>query len=135
MEELYDLRKDPQQLINVADKAEYSRTKATMQQALRKWMRETGDPRASGSADPWDRYPYYGPAGRDREPEEFRQPVGGQLQPIGITFEARRRRTELTAPKGTSAEAEQHAARSRQGSRRTQKRARPLKTAPWSPSA
>jgi arylsulfatase A-like enzyme len=65
-EELYDLRKDPQQLINVADKAEYSRTKATMQQALLKWMRDTGDPRASGNVDPWDRYPYYGPAGRDR---------------------------------------------------------------------
>jgi N-sulfoglucosamine sulfohydrolase len=65
-EELYDLRKDPQQLENVASKPEYSSAKTRLQTSLQKWMRETGDPRAAANADPWDRYPYFGPAGRGR---------------------------------------------------------------------
>jgi N-sulfoglucosamine sulfohydrolase len=65
-EELYDLRKDPQQLNDVAGQAEYSRAKALLQKALLKWMRDTADPRASGNVDSWDRYPYFGSPGRDR---------------------------------------------------------------------
>jgi N-sulfoglucosamine sulfohydrolase len=65
-EELFDLRKDPQQLDNVAAKPEYAGTKRDLRAALLKWMRETHDPRAASSANPWDRYPYFGPAGRDR---------------------------------------------------------------------
>ena len=66
-EELYDLRKDPQQLENVAGKVEYSGAQAVLQTALLNWMRETNDPRARAStADPWDHYPYYGARGRDR---------------------------------------------------------------------
>ena len=65
-EELYDLRKDPQQLDNVAAKPEYAGTKRDLRAALLKWMRETDDPRAANSANPWDRYPYFGPGGRDR---------------------------------------------------------------------
>ena len=65
-EELYDLRKDPQQLDNVAAKPEYAGTKRDLRAALLKWMRETNDPRAANSENPWDRYPYFGPAGRDR---------------------------------------------------------------------
>jgi arylsulfatase A-like enzyme len=65
-EELYDLRKDPQQLENVAEKPEYSRAKTALQRDLLTWMRETNDPRAGENAEPWDRYPYYGPAARDR---------------------------------------------------------------------
>ncbi len=65
-EELYDLRKDPQQLENVASKPEYSGTKTVLQMGLLNWMRQTGDPRAAANTDPWDRYPYFGPAGRDR---------------------------------------------------------------------
>jgi len=65
-EELYDLRKDPQQLENVASKPEYSGTKTVLQMGLLNWMRQTGDPRTAANTDPWDRYPYFGPAGRDR---------------------------------------------------------------------
>ncbi len=65
-EELYDLRKDPEQLENVAAKREYAGAKAALQQSLQTWMRDTRDPRAAADSDPWDRYPYFGPAGRDR---------------------------------------------------------------------
>jgi len=65
-EELFDLRKDPQQLDNVAAKREYAAAKSDLRAALLKWMRETHDPRAANSVSPWDRYPYFGPAGRDR---------------------------------------------------------------------
>ena len=65
-EELYDLRKDPAQINNVADRPEYAAAKTILQTALQNWMRETHDPRATGGGDAWDRYPYFGTAGRDR---------------------------------------------------------------------
>ncbi len=65
-EELYDLRKDPHQLENLAAKPEYARTKNALRSDLLNWMRGTRDPRAVNRADPWDHYPYFGPAGRDR---------------------------------------------------------------------
>ena len=65
-EELYDLRKDPHELENVAARSEYADSKRALHSALLNWMRETQDPRATRGADPWDRYPYFGPAGRDR---------------------------------------------------------------------
>jgi arylsulfatase A-like enzyme len=65
-EELYDLRKDPAQLENVAGKPEYSGARTLLQTALAEWMRQTTDPRATGAAEPWDHYPYFGPTGRDR---------------------------------------------------------------------
>jgi N-sulfoglucosamine sulfohydrolase len=65
-EELYDLRKDPYQLENVAGKPEYAGAKTVMQVALLNWMRETNDPRAGVNNDPWDRYPYYGAPGKER---------------------------------------------------------------------
>ncbi|MGH9939753.1 MAG: sulfatase family protein, partial [Blastocatellia bacterium] len=63
-EEVYDLRKDAGQLNNVAEKAEYAKAKKRLQAALDKWMRETGDPRATTDGDRWDRYPYFGNPGR-----------------------------------------------------------------------
>ncbi|MCI0392435.1 MAG: sulfatase [Acidobacteria bacterium] len=63
-EELYDLRKDAGQLINVAERAEYAKAKKQARAALDKWMRETGDPRATKDDDRWDRYPYFGNPGR-----------------------------------------------------------------------
>jgi N-sulfoglucosamine sulfohydrolase len=65
-EELYDLRKDPQQLENVAAHPEYAKGKSALRSALLKWMRDTRDPRAAKTADLWDRYPYFGAPGRDR---------------------------------------------------------------------
>lgn len=63
-EELYDLRKDAGQLDNVAEKAEYAKAKKQLRSALDKWMRETGDPRATTDDDRWDRHPYFGNPGR-----------------------------------------------------------------------
>ncbi|HEY8504566.1 MAG TPA: sulfatase [Gemmataceae bacterium] len=61
-EELYDCRKDPGQLTNVADDPAYAEIKASLRNELRAWMMRTGDPRAAegGGDDRWDQYPYYG---------------------------------------------------------------------------
>ncbi len=57
-EELYDLSKDPWQLVNVADRREYASAKKKLRAKLDKWMADTSDPRALGEEDRWDRYPY-----------------------------------------------------------------------------
>jgi arylsulfatase A-like enzyme len=59
-EELYDLRADPAQLMNVANDPSRSDAKARLRRTLEEWMRTTGDPRATTDDDRWDRYPYYG---------------------------------------------------------------------------
>lgn len=59
-EELYDLRQDPHQLVNVAGRAEYAEVQRRLRTRLEQWMRETSDPRASSDDDRWDRYPYFG---------------------------------------------------------------------------
>ena len=59
-EELYDLSKDPHQIVNVADRSEYAAAQKKLRASLDRWMTETKDPRATSDDDPWDRYPYYG---------------------------------------------------------------------------
>jgi len=59
-EELYDLAKDPHQIVNVADKAEYADAKKQLRSRLDQWMKDTADPRAAGDTDVFDKYPYYG---------------------------------------------------------------------------
>ena len=63
-EELYDLRKDPSQLDNVAARPEYARQKRELRASLDRWMRDTGDPRVASDDDRWDKYPYFGKPGR-----------------------------------------------------------------------
>ena len=63
-EELYDLRRDPEQLVNVAGQAAHRDAQARLRQDLDRWLRETGDPRATTDDDRWDRFPYYGARGR-----------------------------------------------------------------------
>jgi N-sulfoglucosamine sulfohydrolase len=63
-EELYDLKKDPWQIRNVAGEAGYGDAKRKMRGLLDRWMRETGDPRATSDDDRWDRYPYFGAPAR-----------------------------------------------------------------------
>ncbi len=58
-EELYDLKKDPSQVINIADRFEYRETLLKYRKILDDWMAETNDPRLAGDAE-FDRYPYYG---------------------------------------------------------------------------
>jgi arylsulfatase A-like enzyme len=59
-EELYDLTKDPDQLVNVAGRADYAAAKRELGARLDRWMRDTADPRAGRETDEFDRYPYYG---------------------------------------------------------------------------
>ncbi len=42
-EELYDIQKDPHELSNLADKAEYAPVKAQLRAELDRWMRQQGD--------------------------------------------------------------------------------------------
>jgi len=63
-EELYDLARDPHQLINAAGKPEYAGTKTKLRAELDHWMKETADPRATSDDDRWDRYPYFGDPGK-----------------------------------------------------------------------
>ena len=59
-EELYDLRKDPDQLNNVAGKPEYAMIKTRLAADLLAEMKATKDPRILGRGDTFDKYPYYG---------------------------------------------------------------------------
>ncbi len=59
-EELYDVRQDPHQLVDLADVPRYAGTKAKMRARLDRWMKDTRDPRAAGDDDRWDAYRYYG---------------------------------------------------------------------------
>ncbi|PYI87935.1 MAG: heparan N-sulfatase, partial [Verrucomicrobia bacterium] len=59
-EELYDLSKDPHQIVNVADRSEYVAAKKKLRARLDRWMTDTKDPLATSDDDPWDRYPYFG---------------------------------------------------------------------------
>lgn len=65
-EELYDLRKDPGQIKNVADRMEYAEAKKQLRARLDQWMKETADPRADSDDDRWDKYPYYGPPAKKK---------------------------------------------------------------------
>ena len=62
-EELYDLAKDPGQTNNVAGHAAYAAAQKQLGGQLDAWMKQTGDPRAGGGGDEFDKYPYFGRAG------------------------------------------------------------------------
>jgi arylsulfatase A-like enzyme len=64
-EELFDLRKDPGQLRNVAAERAYAKDLARLRARLQEWQRRTGDPRLTSDDDRWDRYPYYGAPAKD----------------------------------------------------------------------
>jgi len=64
-EELYDLRADPGQIVNVADQPRFADARRALRESLDRWMRETGDPRATTDDDRWDRYPYFGAAAKN----------------------------------------------------------------------
>jgi len=57
-EELFDLKKDPEQFFNVADDTQYAETKKKLRAQLEKWMKNTDDPRANGDTDIFDTYHY-----------------------------------------------------------------------------
>jgi hypothetical protein len=59
-EELYDLKRDPHQMVNVAGSTAMSEIQATLRQRLFDHLKKTHDPRVVGGAVDWDYYPYYG---------------------------------------------------------------------------
>jgi hypothetical protein len=59
-EELYDLRNDPDQLTNVADKPEYADALQQLRKRVDEWMKQTHDPRLDPAYDGFDTFPYYG---------------------------------------------------------------------------
>ena len=59
-EELYDLRRDPEQVENVAGRPHYRDAQRRLRAELDAWLRATGDPRMITDDDRWDRFPYYG---------------------------------------------------------------------------
>jgi N-sulfoglucosamine sulfohydrolase len=61
-EELYVLSTDPDQLKNVVNEPMHGTARTRLRDVLVTWMRDTRDPRATSTADPWSSYPYYGAA-------------------------------------------------------------------------
>jgi len=59
-DELYDLKKDPDQLHNVAADPAYTQTKKELWNRLMGALQETGDPRVRGRGDLFDMQPYTG---------------------------------------------------------------------------
>jgi N-sulfoglucosamine sulfohydrolase len=59
-EELYDLRADPHQLVNLAGEPRFDARKQRLSAALTAELESTGDPRAVGDGEEFDSYPYYG---------------------------------------------------------------------------
>jgi arylsulfatase A-like enzyme len=58
-EELYDLRKDPYQMNNVALDGRYAKIKNELSNKLERYLRKTGDPRILGKEIIWDSQNYY----------------------------------------------------------------------------
>ncbi|MCB9769519.1 MAG: sulfatase [Candidatus Omnitrophica bacterium] len=61
-EELYDLRKDPDQLVNVAGEEEYADNLKELREQLMETLRETGDQRVLGHPEIYEEEPYLGGA-------------------------------------------------------------------------
>lgn len=61
-DELYDLAKDPHQVVNVATDPAYADALQQLRRDADEWMQQTHDPRgtAGGGYDAFDKYPYFG---------------------------------------------------------------------------
>jgi arylsulfatase A-like enzyme len=58
--ELYDLRNDPDQIVNLAADPRFAQARAGLEARVDAWMRETNDPRVDPATNVWDAYPYFG---------------------------------------------------------------------------
>jgi N-sulfoglucosamine sulfohydrolase len=77
-EELYDLRKDRDQIDNIADRPEFAAIKQQLSAKVDAWMKETDDPRVDPDCDKFDTYPFVsgGPAPELREWAAEKPPPG-----------------------------------------------------------
>jgi uncharacterized sulfatase len=60
-EELYDIRRDPGCLENLAANPDYATVLAQLRRRLVRYLEQTGDPRIAGNGDVWETYPRYSP--------------------------------------------------------------------------
>ncbi len=60
-EELYQVNKDPDQLVNLADDERFEQTKDELSNHLMSYLKKFEDPRASGDSVLFDQYPYRAP--------------------------------------------------------------------------
>jgi hypothetical protein len=69
-EELFDLRSDGYEILNVLTAprsegqepgADYENIRKQLAELLERYLRQTGDPRATGEAPLWDTYPFITP--------------------------------------------------------------------------
>ena len=60
VEELYDLKKDPHQMVNLAGEKAYAETMAGLEERLLAVLRSTGDPRVTGDGATYDQPPFAG---------------------------------------------------------------------------
>ena len=68
--ELFDLEKDPEQMVNVADDPAYAQVKTDLESRLLAYLKETGDPRETGAAYDWDASEYYMEGDKRPRPSE-----------------------------------------------------------------
>ena len=59
-EELYDLKSDPDQVVNVAGDPARAKILEELREKVEAWMEETSDPRLNQRFDDFDRYSYFG---------------------------------------------------------------------------
>jgi len=59
-EELYELKTDPHQMVNLAGSVRMADTQAALRKRLFDHLAETEDPRVIGGSVDWDHYPFYG---------------------------------------------------------------------------
>jgi N-sulfoglucosamine sulfohydrolase len=59
-EELYDLKKDPAQMRNVAGQSAYAEVRKRLGRELGGYLKQTRDPRAAGDGAVFDRYSFWG---------------------------------------------------------------------------
>ena len=59
-EELFDLRRDPHQVTNVADDPAYAQQRKELSERLMAVLRDTGDPRVTGDTTTFDKPPFAG---------------------------------------------------------------------------
>ncbi len=70
--ELYELRTDPEQLVNVADRPGHAEARKQLAARLEAELKATADPRLVGGGEKFDEYPYYGNTPRPRPGERGR---------------------------------------------------------------
>lgn len=71
-EELYDLQKDPGQVVNVIDDRSYARIRRTLAVRMTEGLADADDPRMDGRGDLFDSQPYLGGSPQYPQPENRR---------------------------------------------------------------